>query len=92
MLSFNAGVGAWSCPDLTGQTLLTPHLSLYLLVGVDGRWAGEEVVEHEEGWEGKLRVECKMKLKIKKKFKKQLRLRQMNCVRKKFLIKIVRKQ
>lgn len=70
MLSFNAGVGAWSCPDLMCQTLLTRHLSLYPLGGVDGRWAGVDVAEYEEGWEGKLRLECKMKLKINKNFKK----------------------
>lgn len=64
MLSFNAGVGTWSCPDLMCQTLLTRHLSLYPLGGVDGRWVG--VAEYEEGWEGKLRLECKMKLKINK--------------------------
>lgn len=61
LLSLKAAGGVWSCPNLTCQTLLPPHGSPYSLGGLDGGWAGgSEVGGEKEGWEGELRLECKM--------------------------------
>lgn len=59
-------VGAWYCPNLICQTLLT-HGSTYLLGGVDGHWAGRRrefrrTGERENcGWNAKIKDKKKNK-------------------------------